>query len=303
METQATSYKCHFCPVCDGTGCMGEMPGMGGVRNNENFILNCQGWAEQRTSDPTLISRFLEKSAFNPIIRLAPMTGALENIGFEDEQNFYYTMLFSAYKARLKLCIGDGTPDIKLQSGIGAVQWIQKQDASAKAAVFIKPYDNDRIFERIAWAENIAESVGIDIDSYNIVTMRNLVSLEKKNVGQLKEIKKHLHVPFIIKGVFTEEDIELVKEVKPDAVYISNHGGRVETRKGSTASFLCAHAKELRNYCGSLWIDGGIRTAEDVVTAMALGAEQVAVGRPFATALCKGGTQEVCDYADVLRTL
>ncbi len=301
--TETPSFKCHFCPVCDGTGCTGEMPGMGGVRNNENFVLNCQGWAECRNIDSTLISRFLGKNDFAPKLRLAPMTGAVENIGFEDEQDFYYTMLFSAYKAGVGLCIGDGTPDIKLQSGIGAVQWIQKQAPSARAAVFIKPYDNERIFERITWAEPVAEAIGIDIDSYNIVTMRNLVSLEKKTAAQLLEIKKHIHVPFVIKGVFTEEDIALVKEVRPDIVYISNHGGRVETRTGSTAAFLQANARELRNNCGALWVDGGIRTAQDVATAMALGAEQVLVGRPLATALCRGGTQDVCDCATALRTL
>ncbi len=274
---------------------------MGGVFANGNFIANCKGWAECREADPALLSRFFDGTPFAPKIRLAPMTGAVENIGFEDEQTYYYTMLFSAYKAGLGLCIGDGTPDIKLQAGIGAVKWIQKQDARVKAAVFIKPYDNERIFERISWAEEVSESVGIDIDSYNIVTMRNLVSLEKKTAAHLLEIKKHLHVPFIIKGVFTQDDIALVKEVRPDIVYISNHGGRVETRMGSTAEFLQAHAKDLRNYCGTLWVDGGIRTAQDVATALALGAEEVAVGRPMATALCGGGTQAVCDLAEVLR--
>ncbi|MBQ7159766.1 MAG: alpha-hydroxy-acid oxidizing protein [Treponema sp.] len=279
------------------------MPGMGGVHNNENFTLNCQGWATCRENDPALISRFLDSSAFEPKIRLAPMTGAVENIGFEDEQSFYYTILFSAHKAGFGLCVGDGTPDIKLQSGIGAVQWIQKQDNSAKTAVFIKPYDNERIFERITWAEPVAEAIGVDIDSYNIVTMRNLVSLEKKTAAQLLEIKKYIHVPFVIKGVFTEEDIALVSEVRPDIVYISNHGGRVETRTGSTAAFLQTYARELRNNCGALWVDGGIRTAQDVATAMALGAEEVAVGRPLATALCKGGTEAICACAESLRTL
>ena len=298
-----TDFKCHFCPVCDGTGCTGELPGMGGVRRNENFRLNCGGWEACRTADPTLISRFAEKSAFAPKIRLAPVTGATENIGFADEQSFYYNMLFSAHKAGLALSIGDGTPDIKIQSGIGAVKWLQKQDENVRAAVFIKPYDNDRIFARVEWSESVAECVGIDIDSYNIVTMRNLVQLEKKTVAQLKAIKRRLRVPFVIKGVFCDEDIALVKEVRPDIVYISNHGGRVDTRTGSTAAFLARHAAELQNYCDHIWVDGGIRTAADVATALALGARQVLVGRPCITALCKGGTEAVCAVAEALRTL
>ena len=269
------------------------MPGMGGVRRNENFRLNCDGWEVCRKADATLIARFLEKSPFAPTVRLAPVTGAVENIGFEDEQSFYYSILFSAHKAGLGLCMGDGTPDIKIQSGIGAVKWIQKQDESVRTSVFIKPYDNERIFERIEWAAPVAETVGIDIDSYNIVTMRNLVQLEKKTAAHLKAIKKHLHVPFAIKGVFCQEDIDLVKEVHPDIVYISNHGGRVDTRTGSTAEFLMQYTQELQQHCDQIWVDGGIRTAEDVATALALGAKQVLVGRPLISALCKGGTEEV----------
>lgn len=279
------------------------MPGMGGMRRNENFRLNCDGWEVCRKADATLISRFLEKSPFAPTIRIAPVTGAVENVGFEDEQSFYYSMLFSAYKTGLGLSIGDGTPDIKIQSGIGAVTWIQKQDESARAAVFIKPYDNDRIFERIDWSASVAEVVGVDIDSYNIVTMRNLVQLEKKSASQLKAIKQRLHVPFAIKGVFCDEDIAVVKEVHPDIVYVSNHGGRVDTRTGSTAEFLMQYTQELQKHCDQIWVDGGIRTAEDVATAMALGARQVLVGRPFISALCKGGTEAVSEKADELRTL
>ena len=85
--------------------------------------------------------------------------------------------------------------------------------------------------------------------------------------------------------------------MKPDIAYISNHGGRIETRKGSTAEFLLEHGKEIRNSCGEIWVDGGVRNSLDVATAMALGASCVLAGRPFATALCKGGAEEMCRKA------
>lgn len=280
---------------------------MGGVRHNENFRLNCDGWEVCRKQNPQALAAFLEREEWQPKIRVAPVTGAVENVGFEDEQSFYYSMLFSAHKAGLGLCIGDGTPDIKLQSGIAAVKWIQRDSPATKAAVFIKPYDNGRILERADWAAPIAELIGIDIDSYNIVTMRNLVQLEKKTAAQLKAIKEcahtQLHMPFAIKGVFTEEDVALVREVQPDVAVVSNHGGRIETRTGSTAEFLLQYGSELRSNCGELWVDGGIRTALDVATALSLGAQQVLIGRPVVTALCKGGTKGVAEVARRLRTL
>jgi isopentenyl diphosphate isomerase/L-lactate dehydrogenase-like FMN-dependent dehydrogenase len=188
-----------------------------------------------------------------------------------------------------------------LQSGIAAVKWIQKDSPDTKAAVFIKPYENSRILERTEWALPIAAYIGVDIDSYAIATMRNLVQLEKKTADKLKEIKKHVQVPFALKGVFTEEDIELVKEVKPDVIVVSNHGGRIDTRTGSTAEYLLQYGAELKKHCGELWVDGGIRSSLDVATAMSLGASQVLVGRPFITALCQGGTKAVQRVADELR--
>ena len=88
-------------------------------------------------------------------------------------------------------------------------------------------------------------------------------------------------MPFVIKGVFTDDDIELVRQVGPDVVYISNHGGRVETRIGSTAHFLSEHAAELKKYCKEIWVDGGIRTRLDIQTALYYGADQVIMARPL----------------------
>ena len=124
--------------------------------------------------------------------------------------------------------------------------------------------------------------------------MKNLITLEKKTPNQLIEIKKNTKLPFAIKGIFTQEDIELVKEVKPDIAYISNHGGRVETRIGSTAEFLQNNSEELKKYCGEVWVDGGIRGPLDIATAMALGANRILVGRPFVTAFCKNGESGLC---------
>ena len=76
--------------------------------------------------------------------------------------------------------------------------------------------------------------------------MRNLVNLEKKSAENQKKKKNHTDKKFGIKGVFTSEDIELVRKVQPDVVYISNHGGRVETRVGSTAELLNENAKVLK---------------------------------------------------------
>ena len=271
--------KCHRCAVCDGYGCPGMLPGLGGVFEGKNFQLNCEGWHE-------LFEKAVKAGKGDEIrqipvrpeqLRCGPVTGAVENIGYAQEADFYLPYLKNAAQAGLGLCVGDGCPDEKLKYGVAAV----KELASVQAAFFLKPYPQEKLFERIEWIRPYASHIGIDIDSYNIVTMRNLVNLERKTAAQLEEFREHTKLPFVIKGVFTDDDITLVREVRPDVVYISNHGGRVETRIGSTAQFLAEHAGELKKYCKEIWVDGGIRTRENIQTALHFGADQVIMARPL----------------------
>ena len=290
----AGDLKCHRCAVCDGYGCPGMLPGLGGVFEGKNFQLNCEGWhelfdaavARGEGEEIRAISVRPEK------LRCGPVTGAVENIGYAREEDFYLPYLKNAAQAGLGLCVGDGCPDEKLKLGAAAIK-----ELGLSAAFFLKPYPQEKLFERVEWIRPYASHIGIDIDSYNIVTMRNLVNLERKTAAQLEEFRSHTKLPFVIKGVFTPEDIELVKEVRPDVVYISNHGGRVETRIGSTASFLADHAEELKKYCKEIWVDGGIRTREDIQTALYYGADQVIMARPLIRATFDD------HYADTVKEL
>ena len=277
VERIMSGYKCYFCTKCDGYGCIGELPGMGGVFSSVNFIGNCAAWKKYYTEET--------ETAPLPPIRLAPITGGVENVGYNDEAAFYFDLIKGASEAGFLLSIGDGYPDSKIQGGLAALQQYEKS-----GAVFIKPYPNARIFERIDWVRSNAELIGIDIDSYNIVTMRNLVQLEHKSAQTLKAIQHYAKMPFAIKGIFLPEDVELVKELHPDIAVISNHGGRIETRRGNTADFLAEYGSVLQNHAGEVWVDGGLRRRADIAAAKRLGAAQVMIGRPCITALLRDGS-------------
>ena len=79
-------------------------------------------------------------------------------------------------------------------------------------------------------------------------------------------------------------------------IYISNHGGRVETRVGSTGEFLENFGKELKTYCSEIWVDGGIRCKEDVQTAMYYGANQVIAARPFIRSVFDDGAEGLTSF-------
>ncbi|NLC92226.1 MAG: FMN-dependent dehydrogenase [Treponema sp.] len=281
------NLKCHLCPECNGLGCIGELPGLGGVYDNKNFQLNCEGWQILRnslTSSQLEILKNIDVS--NLKLRCGPVTGAVENIGYSKEENFYYPYLKAASDEKIGLCVGDGYPDEKLNFGLNAISKI-----NTKAAFFLKPYPDEILQKRIIKIRDYAQFIGFDIDSYNILTMRKLVNLEKKTPLQLENLRKSFDCPLVIKGIFTQEDIELVKEVKPDVVYISNHGGRVETRIGSVSEFLLKNSKMLKNYCSQIWVDGGIRSKIDVQTALYFGADQVIIARPFIHSVFTNGIE------------
>lgn len=324
MISVDAKFKCRLCPVCNGRACAGELPGMGGVFEGKNHILNCAAWKEIRLAlgeeKIKAAEARLDKMIADgkTLFRLAPVTGAEENIGWPDEDSFYrpFFEFVAAAKdilgvdgARCALSIGDGCPDNKLLSGIEAVRKMRqvsgmertaenagakiaciknaRNGQNARAAVFLKPYPQENLFERIEWSRDVAEYLGVDTDAYNIVTMRNKVHLEKKSASQLKELRARAKVPFVIKGICTAEDIQLARETLPDAVVVSNHGGRVERPIGSSAEFLREHIAELKKFCGEVWVDGGIRTKEDALTAIALGADEILLGRPLITAFLK----------------
>lgn len=282
------TLKCRRCSVCMGYGCIAQLPGLGGVFNNKNFQLNCSAWKKlEKNAEADGKLEEIKNIEFSPAqIMCAPVTGSCENIGYANEQDFYFPYFNESRKLGFGVCAGDGFPDEKIKFGIAAVKKIREEiQPDFQAAFFFKPYPDEKLFERLEWTENLASHIGIDIDAYNIITMRNKVNLEQKTAGQINELRKKSGLPFVIKGVFTQKNLELVKECKPEVALVSNHGGRVETDEGSSADFLVNYGSLLKDYCGEIWVDGGIRSKLDVQTALYYGASKVLVCRPIITAV------------------
>ena len=282
--------KCRACKVCNGIACKGELPGMGGVFDSAIFIENVCAWKNLYKEYAKKIKDDMEHIDVAKI-RLAPMAGGVQNVGWDDEKDFYFSMIEGAAFAKLPLSVGDGEPDEKLEYGLLALKHVGEA-----AAVFLKPYPQKVLLERIERARPSAAIIGVDVDSYNIITMRNKVSLEEKSASSLIELKKRARLPFAIKGIFSKKDIELTKDVLPDIAIISNHGGRIDRDVKSSAMFLKEYGGELSKYAGQLWVDGGIRDYQDVMMASFLGASEVLIGRPIISAMIRGGQDEIKSY-------
>lgn len=99
-------------------------------------------------------------------------------------------------------------------------------------------------------------------------------------------------LPVLVKGVVHPEDARLAVEHGAAGVIVSNHGGRQLDAGVSTARALPAIVEAVQGRA-SVLVDGGIRRGTHVVTALALGAEAVLVGRPILWALAVDGARGV----------
>jgi lactate 2-monooxygenase len=105
-------------------------------------------------------------------------------------------------------------------------------------------------------------------------------------------LRAQTDLPLLVKGVLAGEDAVLAFEHGADGVVVSNHGGRQVD--GSVAALDAL--VEVRAAVGAeavVLMDGGIRRGADVLKALALGADAVLLGRPYAYGLAVGGQEGV----------
>ena len=92
----------------------------------------------------------------------------------------------------------------------------------------------------------------------------------------------------VLKGILDVADARDAVRVGADGLIVSNHGGRQLDGVASTAAMLPRIADAVGTET-TLLVDGGIRSGQDLVRALALGAKAALVGRPWVMALAAGG--------------
>ena len=93
-------------------------------------------------------------------------------------------------------------------------------------------------------------------------------------------IKKRWGGKLILKGIMDAEDARLAVNSGADALIVSNHGGRQLDGAPSSIAALPAIAEAVGKDI-EVWMDGGIRSGQDVLKARALGARGTLIGRSF----------------------
>lgn len=122
----------------------------------------------------------------------------------------------------------------------------------------------------------------------------------KLNWDDVKWIKDLWGGKLILKGILDEEDAEMAVRCGADAIIVSNHGGRQLDGAMSSIEALPGIVAAVGGRTEILF-DGGIRSGQDVIKALALGAQGTFIGRAFLYGLGAMGEAGVTLCLDIIR--
>lgn len=189
-----------------------------------------------------------------------------------------------------------------------AVNWAGMGDEAEIAAItatgartinIIKPYaDNDYIFKRIEYAERCGVmAVGMDVDhSFGGNGLYDVVlgdKMKPKTLLELKEFIKSTKLPFIIKGVLSEQDAYKALEAGAKGIVVSHHHGIMNY--AVPPLYILPKIAKVINHQIPIFVDCGVMSGMDVFKALALGADAVSTGRVIMEPLKKNGAMGVRD--------
>lgn len=297
--------SCKVCKVCNGVACAGEVPGMGGKGTGKAFTENVTALAKYKLNmrvihnvkNPDTSIDIFGKKLDIPVMA-APVSGTTLNMGGKySEEEYISWVIGGCLDSKIYPMVGDTAVDSFLTTNLKVLK-----EFGGEGIVFIKPWENKNIIEKIRLAEKAgAFAVGVDIDACGLITLAlHGKPVMPKNVDEIKELVNSTKLPFILKGIMTVDEALLAVEAGVDAIVVSNHGGRVLDETPGVAEVLPQIAKAVKGKVKIL-ADGGIRSGVDVLKMIALGADAVLIGRPFVTASFGGQREGVSEYINGLK--
>lgn len=167
-------------------------------------------------------------------------------------------------------------------------------DTGAKTIRIVKPYaDNLKVRDQMKFAEDVgAFGIGMDIDHIFGAEGLDVVAGEKMDVQTSDMIRSYIEstkLPFVVKGVLSEEEAVKCADLGAKAIIVSHHHGRLPYAV-PPMMILPSIRKALAGRDVKIFVDCGIASGADVYKCLALGADAAAVGRSMLPALETEGT-------------
>ncbi|MGB1310165.1 MAG: alpha-hydroxy acid oxidase [Leucothrix sp.] len=118
------------------------------------------------------------------------------------------------------------------------------------------------------------------VDDMNDLMKWTAASFDRKlNWDDIKRFRDLWNGPLIIKGILEASDAEECVKLGAEALVVSNHGGRQLDGARSAISVLPEIVEKVGDEI-EVWMDGGVRSGQDMIRARGMGAKAVMVGRP-----------------------
>jgi L-lactate dehydrogenase (cytochrome) len=118
--------------------------------------------------------------------------------------------------------------------------------------------------------------------------------------GKITRIRDQWKGKFILKGVLDAEDAKMAADAGADAVIVSNHGGRQLDGALSSIRMLPQVVEAIGDRT-EVWLDSGIRSGQDVLKALSLGAKGTMIGRAYIHGLGAMGEAGVTKALEVIQ--
>jgi len=302
---------CAVYKVCDGHAdrlCQGikygKPLGMGGIGKGTTFTANVEALNRLHLKtrlisshgEPEMKTSFFGHEVAFPIF-CTSMSGVKISMGGAiSELDFARAVITGCKAAGTISFVGDGAETFEDRPGVQAIR-----EAEGWGVQIFKPREQTVLMRLIQEAEKAgAIAVGVDLDGAGSVAMGlKGQPVFRKSVNELKELVQSTPLPFILKGITSEEDATAALETGCKVVSISNHGGRTLDSMLGIADVLPRLVPILKGRV-LITADGGVRTGFDVLKMLALGADFVMVGREFIRAAIGGGAEGVAAEARFL---
>ena len=122
----------------------------------------------------------------------------------------------------------------------------------------------------------------------------------KLDWAKIARIRDRWGGKLVLKGVLDAEDARRAADFGADAIVVSNHGGRQLDGALSSIRILPSIVRAVKGQT-EIWIDSGIRSGQDVLKALALGADAAMIGRSYIYGLGAMGEAGVTRALDIIR--
>lgn len=259
---------------------------------------------EQRAGDSNRITREYLDSL---LIELRYLDAAVPSTELELYGEKFATPVMTAALSHLDRSRADGMVEMARGAcAAGAVMWAGMGDEAeleaivatgAKTVVVLKPYaDNELILRRIEHARSCGVlAIGMDVDHAFDQTGRpgSVLgwAMAPKSLDEIKLFVQAAQVPFIIKGVLSEQDAVKCLEAGVQGMVISHHHG-IQDFAVPPLQILPRIASLVAGRM-PIFADCGISSGMDVFKAIALGATAASIGRMLIPPLVRDGAEGV----------